>query len=891
MFGGQGSPILHAAAKDQPTEPEPTRNPMPDTPYTPQEIEPRWQAYWQEHKTNEVDLDKAQNPYYTLMMFPYPSAEGLHVGNVYAFTGADIHGRFKRLQGNDVFEPIGFDAFGIHSENYAMKVGIHPMELVPRNVNNFRRQLRMMGLMLDWSHEVDTTSPEYYKWTQWVFLQLYKAGFAYRDTKEVNFCPSCGTVIADEQVNPDGTCERHHDTKVERRKLPCWFFKITAFADRLLDNHDWLDWSEITKTAQIEWIGRSKGAEVDFPVAGRQETIRVFTTRPDTLFGATYMVLAPEHPLVDVIADPAKEQEIVAYRAACAARTEEERIAVAEKEKTGVDIGAKAVNPLTGWKIPIFISDYVMMGYGTGAIMAVPSGDHRDFAFAQKFNLPIPCIIDPDVDRGKPEDLSGVDDGANLLQTAEGRAEIRRLVLDGKACWSGDGKAIHSANDELDINGLPVEEAKRKTTEYLEQKGLGEFKTTYRLRDWGISRQRYWGPPVPILYDEEGNEHPVREEDLPVPLPPVEDFRPKGDGRGPLAAVPEWVNTTLPDGRPARRETDVMDNFLDSAWYFLRYVSASDPDCSYDPALIDKWLPIDMYIGGNEHAKLHLMYTRFICMGLTEAGALKMGKRPEMKDRGEPFRKFRAHGLLIKEGAKMSKSKGNVVNPDDYVTQFGADTLRMYLMFLGPYSQGGDFRDKDIAGVRRFLERVWRWYTEEQSGSGVSPEIAASHASSPADAEMPKPALVKLHQTIKKVGQDLENLSYNTAIAALMELHNTLKNAEAVSPFARDAFALMLAPLAPHFAEEIWQRLGHPPSIFDARWPEFDPTLTVEDEVELAVQVNGKVRDRFSISRDADEAAIREAALALPRIKEQLAGQEPRRVIIVPNRLVNVIIK
>lgn len=885
---------------------------MADSFYTPQDIEAKWQAFWVENKTNEVDLHAARKPYYTLMMFPYPSAEGLHVGNVYAFTGADIHGRYKRLQGHDVFEPIGFDAFGIHSENFAMKIGVHPSDLIPRNVANFRRQLRMMGLMVDWSHEVDTTSPEYYKWTQWVFLQLYKAGYAYRDTKEVNFCPACGTVIADEQINTDGTCERHHDTKVERRKLPCWFFRITAFADQLLDNHDWIDWSDITKKAQIEWIGRSKGAEVDFQVAGRPEKIRVFTTRPDTLFGATYMVLSPEHPLVDVIADPAKKSAIADYRAACAAKTEEERTA-GDKEKTGIDTGAKAINPLTGWEIPIFISDYVLMGYGTGAIMAVPCGDHRDFAFARKFKLPIPCIIDPDVDHGKPEDLSGVENGANRLQTPEGRAEIRQLVLAGAACWSGDGKAIHSSNDELSINGLPVEEAKRAATEWLEKKGLGEFKTTYRLRDWGISRQRYWGPPIPIVYDEKGNAHPVPEDQLPVRLPPINDFRPKGDGKGPLAGVTEWVNTTLPDGRPGRRETDVMDNFLDSAWYFLRYVSANDTARAYDPALIKKWLPVDMYIGGNEHAKLHLMYTRFICMALTKAGVLRMGDRPAMKDPAEPFRKFRAHGLLIREGSKMSKSKGNVVNPDEYARQYGADTVRMYLMFLGPYTQGGDFRDKDIAGVRRFLERVWRWYVgdsgdidaatqdfqaiEEAQQTAAKPATAAKTAPPPTSTrsgdstgEMPKSAVVKLHQTIRKIGEDIDNLSYNTAIAALMELHNTLKSAGTVTPFAREAFVLLLAPFAPHIAEEIWSTvLGKAPSIFDARWPAFDPALTVEDTVELAVQVNGKLRDRFTVARDADETAVRAEALALPKVQELLAGKEPKKVIVVKGRLVNVI--
>ncbi len=855
------------------------------TMYSPQEIEPKWQRYWADNHVNEADLSGAANPYYTLMMFPYPSAEGLHVGNVYAFTGADIHGRFRRLQGHDVFEPMGFDAFGIHSENYAMKIGVHPRTLIPRNVENFRRQLRMMGFMFDWRQEVDTTLPEYYKWTQWIFLQLYKAGLAYRDTKEVNFCPKCGTVIADEQVNTDGTCERHPDTPVERRKMPCWFFRITEFADRLADNLDWIDWSETTKTAQRNWIGRSQGAEVDFGVVGRAEKIRVFTTRPDTLFGATFMVMAPDHPLVDLIADPTKKAEIAEYRkkaaaaaaAAAQASADSRDAAEAEKEKTGVNIGAKAVNPLNGWEIPIFIADYVLMGYGTGAIMAVPSGDHRDFAFARKFNLPIPCIIDPNVEAGKPEDISGVANAEEMLKSPEGRAEIRRLVAEGKAPWSGDGRAINSANADLDINGLSVAEAKRKTTEWLEKRGLGKAKTTFRLRDWGISRQRYWGPPIPIIYDEAGEPHPVPEKDLPVLLPDIDDFRPKGDGRGPLANVESWVNATLPDGRPGRRETDVMDNFLDSAWYYLRYVSARDSSRPFDPEIVRKWLPVDIYIGGNEHAVLHLLYTRFICMALERAGALEMGVRPGINDRAEPFRKFRAHGLLIKDGAKMSKSRGNVVNPDAYVTEYGADALRTYLMFLGPFQQGGDFRDKDFAGVRRFLERVWRWYVEESQPVD--------------DAAMPRPVLIKIHQTIKKVTADLDSLSYNTAIAALMELHNALRAAPAVSRFARESLVLMLAPFAPHLAEELWERMGNRPSVFRARWPEFDPALTVEDTMELAVQVNGKLRDRFVVARDAAEPQIRAAALACEKIREQLAGREPARVIYVPGRLVNVIVK
>ncbi len=878
--------------------------------YDPQQVEAKWQAWWNENGTNQIDLAAATNPYYVLMMFPYPSAEGLHVGNVYAFTGADIHGRFKRLQGYDVFEPIGFDAFGIHSENYAMKVNRHPAELIPANVANFTRQLTMMGFMFDWRRTVDTTSPEYYHWTQWIFLQLYKAGFAYRDTKEVNYCPDCGTVISDEQVNTDGTCERHGETMVQRRHMPCWFFKITEFADRLASNHDWLDWSDTTKTAQLNWIGRSEGAEVDFEVAGTfgldemraagielqerdilqiaysanhegkphtgvsevcKARITVFTTRPDTLFGATFMVLSPEHPLVDVIADESKKDEIAAYRAACAAKTEEERTA-GDKEKTGVDTGARAINPVNGQEIPIFIADYVLMGYGTGAIMAVPSGDHRDFAFAKKFGLSVPCIIDPEIEGMDVSMVSGIDSAVDAHS-------IREAVLAGNAAWSGPGKMINSANDEISLNGLPKAEAVAKMNAWLESKDAGKPKKQFRLRDWGISRQRYWGPPIPIIYDEDGNAHPVPEDQLPVTLPDITDFRPKGDGRGPLANVPEWVNTTLPDGRPGRRETDVMDNFLDSAWYFLRYPSTGESGRAWDPEQTVKWLPVDMYIGGNEHAVLHLLYTRFICMALSEAGALKMGAS-NLKDAAEPFKKFRAHGLLIKEGKKMSKSKGNVVNPDDFVHEHGADTLRTYLMFLGPYQQGGDFRDKDIQGIRRFFNRVHAYYFEDEK------QIVEND-------QLPKSLLVKAHQTIKKVGRDIESMSYNTAISALMELMNMLRAEDVSSDFAREAFCILLAPFAPHLTEEIWQgALGKSGSVFKARWPEYEEALTVLDEIEIPVQVNGKLRDKVVVARTASKTELEEAALQTEGVQRNLTdGVQVRRVIVVPGRLVNFIIK
>ncbi len=947
---------------------------MAERVYDPIVVEQKWQSCWKDNHTNEIDLKAAKNPYYVLMMFPYPSAEGLHVGNVYAFTGADVYARHRRLRGYDVFEPIGFDAFGIHSENFAMKINRHPSELIPSNIANFTRQLSMMGFMFDWRRTVDTTSPEYYKWTQWIFLKLYKAGLAYRDEKEVNFCPECGTVISDEQVNDDGTCERHPGTEVERKVMPCWFFKITDFADRLVDNHDWLDWSERTKKKQVEWVGKSKGAEVDFQVADSTEKIRVYTTRPDTLFGATFMVLAMDHPLVDKISSPDKQEEIVAYRmdrrgtssnsnkkapvsdsqksaaqinkqmevpsitlsdykideqvlksipvdfarenkvipvdmtagALTVAVTDSSKFHLLDEvksitkmeiipviasesdidkaiaryyqagssatEKTGVFTGAYATNPVNGQKIPIYISDYVLMGYGTGAIMAVPAHDERDFEFAQKFDLKIIPVINPDldkIDKITPSNEENRDD-----YTPE---NIRQEVLEGKMCWSGPGLAINSSNDEVSLDGLGVDEAKARITAWLESKNLGTPKTTFRLRDWGISRQRYWGPPIPIIYDEEGKAHPVPEDQLPITLPDIKEFRPKGDGRGPLAHVPEWVNVEI-DGKKYRRETDVMDNFLDSAWYFLRYISSNDDDQAYDPELIKKWLPVDMYIGGNEHAVLHLMYTRFICMALHQAGVLDMGECSDLKDIGEPFKHFRAHGLIVRDGAKMSKNKGNVINPDEYVERLGADTLRLYLMFLGPYLQGGDFRDKDIQGLRRLLNRLHAWYFENEQ-----PIVE--------DEKLPKELRVKTHQTIKKVREDIDNLSYNTAIAAIMELFNAARAHNETSVFIRESLIILLAPFAPHFAEEIWcEALGKKESIFaSAAYPEYEEAMTKLDEVEIVLQVNGKIKDRVVVDRNASKEDLEKIALANELVQKNLSGRDPKKIIAVPGRLVNVI--
>ncbi|HET7620510.1 MAG TPA: leucine--tRNA ligase [Gemmatimonadaceae bacterium] len=800
--------------------------------YDPTAIERKWQERWKAHSTNSPDLDRAPKPFYQLMMFPYPSAEGLHIGNVFAFTGNDIHGRFQRLKGNNVFEPIGFDAFGIHSENYALKVGIHPMELIPRNIENFRRQLRRVGLMVDWSHELSTTDPDYYKWTQWIFLQLMNRGLAYRKKAAVNWCPSCKTVLSNEQV-VNGACERC-GTPVEQRFLEQWFFRITDYAQRLLDDLDWIDWSETTKTAQRNWIGRSEGAEVRFRVG--DEEIAVFTTRPDTIFGATYLVLAPEHPLVSTITTRSQRGTVDAY----VTRTAKQDLVarkVTEKEKTGVFTGAYAKNPATGKDIPVWIADYVLMEYGTGAIMAVPGHDERDFQFAEKFGLPIVRVV-----AGEGDDASAP------LTEAYTASEGVRLVNSGR------------------FDGLSVEEGKRQIVGWLETEGAAKGTVTYRLHDWAISRQRYWGPPIPVIYCDDCGVQQVPEKDLPVVLPYVEDFRPDDSGVSPLARHEEWYRVPCPEcGKMARRETDVSDTFLDSAWYFLRYPSTEFDDRPFDAARTRRWLPVNSYIGGNEHAVLHLLYTRFVTMVLHDARHL---------DFEEPFRKFRAHGLIIREGAKMSKTKGNVINPDEYIERWGADTLRTYLMFLGPFEEGGDYREAGISGVRRFLDRLWASVLEMRSDGAPDASV-----------------MRKLHQTIRKVGDDIERLSYNTAIAAMMEYMNALRSNER-TPHRAEVVPLvqLVSPFAPHLAEELWERMGHDVSVFDSGWPAYDESQLVEDEIELVVQVNGKVRGRVRVPREIDRDAALSAALSEPGVAKFVNG-EPAKVIFVPGRLLNIVVK
>jgi len=804
--------------------------------YDAQRIEAKWQATWAERGTNTFSdeaLARAREPFYNLMMFPYPSAEGLHIGNIYAFTGADVNGRYWRLRGKDVFEPMGFDAFGIHSENYALKVGTNPNDLIPRNVANFTRQLKRMGGMFDWNHVVDTTDPKYYRWTQWIFVKLFAGGLVERRDAPVNWCPSCKTVLANEQVI-NGLCERC-DSPVGQRQLPQWFFKISRYSQRLLDNIAKLDWSESTRKAQANWIGKSEGAEVDFPVRGRPERVRVFTTRPDTLFGATYMVLAPEHPLVDALTTPERMSAVNAYRNAVAKRDLIERRKT-EKDKTGEFTGGYCINPVNDRAIPVWISDYVLMDYGTGAIMAVPGHDERDFEFATQFGLPIVRVI------------------------AEQDAAAAPPLA---AAYAGDGKLVNSGA----FDGMTVADGKRAIVEWLAGRSLGEAKVNYRLHDWCVSRQRYWGPPIPIVHCAVCGPVAVPEDQLPVELPYVEDFKPDDSGVSPLARVKSWYETTCPRcGGPARRETDVSDTFLDSAWYFLRYPSSHRDDVAFDRELTRRWLPVTSYIGGNEHAVLHLMYARFVTMALHDLGLL---------DFDEPFTRFRAHGLIISEGAKMSKSRGNVIVPDTLIEKWGADTVRLYLMFIGPYEQGGDYSVQGIQGPASFLARLWQTVLECENGA--------------ADAEIER----KLHQTIEKVGEQVPKLQYNTAIAAMMEYLNAVRAGGRRARRAEiEPLVVMIAPFAPHIAEELHQRLGHNRGLFDAaRWPDFDAKKAAVHTVDIAVQVNGKLRGRVTMPVGATKEETASAALTIQNILRFVPPGAVRKEIFVPDKLLNFVVK
>ena len=803
--------------------------------YQHQELEAKWRRRWEESKLYKVDLAGAKKPFYNLMMFPYPSAEGLHVGNVFAFVGSDVQGRFHRFCGYDVFEPIGFDAFGMHSENFALKMGTHPAKMVPRNIENFKeKQLKRVGNMYDWDHVVDTTSPEYYRWTQWIFVQLYKAGLAYRVLAPVNWCPSCKTVVAAEQVI-DGECERC-SSEVTKKQMAQWFFKTTAFAQKLLDNLDQIDWTEKTKIAQRNWIGRSEGAQVVFQVDGSGQIFEIFTTRPDTLFGVTYMVFAPEHPLIEEITSAEQKAAVEEYRDRAARLTEIERQAEGA-EKTGVFTGAWAINPVNGEKVPIWVSDYVLMGYGTGAIMAVPAHDQRDFEFAKKFDLEIRTVISPD-------------------------GEIHPL----EEAYTGEGNMVNSGS----FNGLPAKaEGIRRVTEWLAEKDLAKFQINYRLRDWCLSRQRYWGPPIPIIYCEKCGALPVPEKDLPVLLPETDDYRPDGSGDSPLKRSQEFYHATCPDcGGPAFRETDVSDNFLCSAWYFYRYPSTDFDDRAFDPELTKKWLPVNLYVGGNEHAVLHLLYSRFLCMAFNQIGLI---------DFEEPFTRFVAHGMIVREGAKMSKSKGNVINPDEYIDKYGADAFRVYLMFMGDYLEGGDFRDEGVKAMRAFLDRVW---TNLQAGGGLE-------NGAPRDEE----TLYWLHRTIKAVTEDIRRFSYNTALARMMELLNHITKENVRNRRVFETLLILLSPFAPFLTEELWEGLGHADSVFKQAWPEYIEEHTRRSTVEYVVQINGKVRAKMDIEAGLGEDEIEPMVLADPRVEKWVEGKKIVKKIFVPDKLVNLVVK
>ena len=790
-------------------------------------IEEKWTRRWAEQQTYSTDLGSAAKPYYNLMMFPYPSAEGLHVGNVFAFVGSDVHGRYMRTRGYDVFEPMGFDAFGIHSENYAMKVGTHPARLVPASIATFRdRQLKRVGAMFDWSHQVTTTDPGYYRWTQWIFVQLFRAGLAYQRLAPVNWCPACRTVLAAEQTH-GGVCERCAAV-VEQRTMRQWFLQTTAYADRLLANLDWLDWSASTKAIQRAWIGRGEGAELDFRVTGTQDMIPVFTTRADTVFGATFVALAPEHPMVGRVTDPSRSSAVQQYVTRAREASDLSRTG-SDSGKTGVFTGGCVTSPVTGEQVPVWVADYVLMAHGTGAVMGVPAHDVRDFAFAEAHALPVVHVVSP----------------------AEGGREW-------SAPFEGEGMLVNSDR----FSGTSSVEARTAIVSWLQDRGLGRPSVTYRLHDWCISRQRYWGPPIPVVHCDACGAVPVPEEQLPVLLPHIEEFAPDGSGKSPLARCAEFVRTSCPDcGGPARRETDVSDNFLDSAWYFLRYPSAGRKDVPFDCDLTDRLLPVDMYIGGNEHAVLHLMYARFVTMALHDLGLVGFP---------EPFRRFRAHGLITKDGVKMSKSRGNVVNPDGYLDRYGADVFRTVLMFRGPFDQSGDFRDSGIPGVRRFVERLWRYCRRSDLAPG------------PIEDER---LLRLLHATVRDVTSDIEALSYNTAIAAVMELLNALMRRGPHHRESARVLVRLVCPFAPFVAHELWESLGGKGMVSDAPWPEWDPSLLAEGTVEIAVLVDGKVRDRIRVTAAAAQAEAERQAMGRDAVRKHLGGARVGQVVYVPGRL------
>ena len=801
--------------------------------YNPKEIEQKWQKIWDDEKAFAASDDYSKPKYYALVEFPYPSGQGLHVGHPRPYTALDIVARKRRMEGYNVLYPMGWDAFGLPTENYAIKNHIHPKIVTKNNVHRFKEQLHSLGYSFDWDREINTTDPEYYKWTQWIFLKLFKAGLAYKAEMPINWCTSCKVGLANEEV-VNGHCERC-GAEVIRKVKSQWMLKITEYADKLLEGLDHVDYIERVKVSQKNWIGRSTGAEVDFPIAGKEDKLRIYTTRPDTLFGVTYMVISPEHPYIEKFASEIKNlDEVKAYQEQAARKSDFERSELA-KEKTGVKIdGLTAVNPVNGKEIPIWVSDYVLMSYGTGAIMAVPAHDERDWEFAKKFNMPI----------------------IQVVESSEGPVDVNEAAFVDVAT----GKLVNSGF----LNGMEVAEAKKAIIEYLEKENIGTQKTNYKLRDWVFSRQRYWGEPIPIVHCDKCGYVPLPEDQLPLELPDVESYMPTDNGESPLAAMRSWVETTCPCcGGPAERETDTMPQWAGSSWYFLRYTDPHNTEALASPEALKYWMPVDWYNGGMEHTTLHLLYSRFWHRFLYDE---KVVPCPE------PYQKRTSHGMILGEnGEKMSKSRGNVVNPDDIVNEFGADTLRTYEMFIGAFELSAAWSNEGVKGCRRFLERVWKLQEIVTDEAGYSKELET-----------------RMQQTIKKVSSDFETLKYNTAIAAMMSLINDFYKAGKVTRDEFKTLLILLNPVAPHMTEELWQIMNYGGRLYQTSWPTYEEAKTVESEVEIAVQVNGKVRATIKIAADIskeDAIAAGKAAVA-----DKLTGQIVKE-IYVPGRLVNIVQK
>ncbi|MDY2626841.1 MAG: leucine--tRNA ligase [Lachnospiraceae bacterium] len=797
--------------------------------YNPKVIEEKWQKIWEEEKAFAATDDFSKPKYYALVEFPYPSGQGLHVGHPRPYTALDIVSRKRRMQGYNVLFPMGWDAFGLPTENYAIKNKIHPAIVTRNNVKRFKGQLQSLGYSFDWDREINTTDPEYYKWTQWIFLKLFKKGLAYKAEMPINWCTSCKCGLANEEV-VNGVCERCGSEVVHKVKSQ-WMLKITEYADKLIDDLDKVDYIEPVKVSQKNWIGRSNGAEVDFRLAGKEETLRIYTTRPDTLFGVTYMVVSPEHPYIDQFKDEISNMdEILEYRAQAAKKSDFERTELA-KEKTGVEIkGLKAVNPVNGKEIPIWVSDYVLMSYGTGAIMAVPGHDERDWEFAKKFGLPIIEVVG----------------GGNVEEAAFTDVASGILVNSGF------------------LTGLEVADAKKKIIEWLEEKGIGKAKRNFKLRDWVFSRQRYWGEPIPIVHCDKCGYVPVPESELPLVLPDVDNYMTTDDGESPLSAMTDWVNTTCPCcGGPAKRETDTMPQWAGSSWYFLRYIDPHNTEELASREAMDYWLPVDWYNGGMEHTTLHLLYSRFWHKFLYDEGVVPCP---------EPYQKRTSHGMILGEnGEKMSKSRGNVINPDDIVNEFGADTLRTYEMFIGAFDMAASWSNDGVKGCRRFLDRVWKLQDITTDAAGYSKNLET-----------------RIHQTIKKVSQDFENLKYNTAIAAMMALLNDYNKAGSITRDDYRILLILLNPVAPHITEELWAIMGFEGRLYQTSWPEYDEAKTVEQTVEVAVQINGKVRTAIQLPKDiSKEDAI---AAGKEAVASRLTGTIVKE-IYVPGRIINIVQK